>query len=91
VIARKLMDGMGGTLGVESQYGKGSTFWLDLALAEGPAAAEATGPRILVAEDNGVNITGRRVQSRSLRPMTAPMRRPANMVHPAGEACRMGV
>jgi EAL domain-containing protein (putative c-di-GMP-specific phosphodiesterase class I)/DNA-binding NarL/FixJ family response regulator/two-component sensor histidine kinase len=66
VIARKLMDGMGGTLGVESQYGKGSTFWLDLALAEGPAAAEATGPRILVAEDNGVNQMLLKMQLRKL-------------------------
>jgi EAL domain-containing protein (putative c-di-GMP-specific phosphodiesterase class I)/signal transduction histidine kinase/DNA-binding response OmpR family regulator len=67
VIARKLMDGMGGTLGVESQYGKGSTFWLDLPLAEGlVAAAEAAGPRILVAEDNGVNQILLKMQLRKL-------------------------
>jgi len=60
VIARKLTDCMGGTLGAESVQGKGTTFWLDLPAAEGGARAApdaGTGPRILVAEDNAVNRT----------------------------------
>ena len=65
-ICRRLVDAMGGTIGVESEPGRGSTFWFELELprAEGAAQAPSTpvarepaarGLRILVAEDNSVN------------------------------------
>jgi len=64
-ISRKLVEAMGGQIGVESVIGAGSTFWfeIDLAAGEAPRSAEeiaASRPalpalRILVAEDNPVN------------------------------------
>ena len=67
-ISRKLVQAMGGEVGVRSRIGRGSTFWLDLSLEDGAAqeAAEpAAAPRVfsapggpldlLVAEDNPVN------------------------------------
>ncbi len=63
-ISRRLVDALGGTIGVDSEPGKGSTFWFELPLGETaapPAAAQepAIGDipplRILLAEDNPVN------------------------------------
>jgi PAS domain S-box-containing protein len=68
-ISRKLVELMGGSMGVESEVGKGSCFWFELTLpaSEPPAhvrleqemrASEPTaltGLRVLVAEDNYVN------------------------------------
>lgn len=68
-IARKLVELMGGRMGVESEVGKGSRFWFELALpvSEPPAHVRLeqemhphdptvlTGLRVLVAEDNYVN------------------------------------
>ncbi|QDO97453.1 PAS domain-containing protein [Ferrovibrio terrae] len=66
-ISKQLAELMGGRIGVDSEEGKGSTFWFELPLAEGqPVQTEAlpvpaNGPatlrslRILVAEDNQVN------------------------------------
>jgi signal transduction histidine kinase/DNA-binding NarL/FixJ family response regulator len=56
-ICRKLVELMGGALGVESEPGRGSLFWVELPLplAAPPKAAAAPSPRrprrILVAED----------------------------------------
>jgi signal transduction histidine kinase/CheY-like chemotaxis protein/HPt (histidine-containing phosphotransfer) domain-containing protein len=69
VISRRLVELMGGHLGVSSEAGRGTTFWftvgLDKDTEERPAAAteapfpEAPAPglmgRVLVAEDNPVN------------------------------------
>lgn len=66
-ICRELVALMGGTIGVSSQRGSGSTFWFELPLP--PAATEvvhaaaaqpllplSAGPlRVLVAEDNAIN------------------------------------
>ena len=65
-ISKQLAELMGGRIGVDSEEGKGSTFWFELPLEEGQtvqieAPVQADGPatlrslRILVAEDNQVN------------------------------------
>jgi len=64
-ISKRLVSLMEGTIGVESELGRGSTFWMELSFAEGakpveeiPANLAATRLRplsILLAEDNAVN------------------------------------
>ena len=63
-ISKQLVDLMGGELGVDSEVGRGTTFWAELALQPGPEhtlrayAPPSTAPRVgkevrvLVAEDN---------------------------------------
>jgi PAS domain S-box-containing protein len=71
-LTKHLMEAMGGTVGVTSEIGRGTTFWLDLPVAEAPAAPPAaqaaaappddgapvrTEPRsVLYIEDNPSNI-----------------------------------
>ena len=66
-ICRELAQMMGGTVGLESTPGHGSTFWTELPLpsaapADGPTSTEADdlerlhGVRVLLAEDNPVNM-----------------------------------
>ncbi|HTY68728.1 MAG TPA: ATP-binding protein, partial [Alphaproteobacteria bacterium] len=63
-ISKRIITLMNGTIGVDSEPGKGSTFWFDVTLPEGaePHADAEEGQRytvrplrILVAEDNPVN------------------------------------
>jgi PAS domain S-box-containing protein len=45
-IVRRATEKMGGTVGVQSELGKGSVFWLDLEFAVDPGAAAATTPAL---------------------------------------------
>ena len=61
-ISRKLIESMGGKIGVDSELGAGSTFWIDLPLVHAeqqPGAvtthARLAGARVLVVDDNETN------------------------------------
>lgn len=61
-IAARLVDLMGGKIGIESEVGRGSIFWFSLALpvnasepGEAPVPTDVTGARVLVIDDNAVN------------------------------------
>jgi two-component system, sensor histidine kinase and response regulator len=70
-IVRRLVDMMGGEVGVESELGRGSRFWFRLPLrptavlaSEAPLDLTRLGRRVLVVDDNSSN---RRVLSAQLR------------------------
>ena len=61
-ISRQLVELMGGTMGVESRLGQGSTFWFTLPVAIDPHpiakpidTSDLAGLRVLIADDNAVN------------------------------------
>jgi two-component system sensor histidine kinase/response regulator len=73
-ISKKLANLMGGDVGVESEYGKGSTFWFTARLGRGIARAkrllpepDLRGRRVLVVDDNEMS---RYVLSEMLTGMT---------------------
>src|SRR6185436_7198883 len=62
-ISKRIVEAMGGEIGVESTPGKGSTFWITVSLGSSASPAEAERPvglparsrRILTAEDNPIS------------------------------------
>jgi len=66
-ISKRLVELMGGEIGVDSEAGRGSTFWFTVRLKRAPAAEQAPlapsaapppdvrGMRVLLAEDNPIN------------------------------------
>ena len=63
VISKQIVESMGGTMGVESQPDRGSTFWFEVPLVEGAvdepshelSLQSMKGVRILVIDDNATN------------------------------------
>ena len=80
-ISKKLVEMMGGGIGVESEAGCGAEFWFTVRLAlqdecerEVPPPARIRGARILVVDDNATNreVLLARLASWSARPAEAP-------------------
>jgi two-component system sensor histidine kinase/response regulator len=91
-ISRKLTEAMGGTIGVTSEIGVGSTFWFQIALPATARLADAittpsddalNGLRVLVVDDNATN---RLVLESQL---TAWGMRPTVVEHPASVTALM--
>ncbi|MEL7061249.1 MAG: ATP-binding protein [Acidobacteriota bacterium] len=73
-ICRRLIEAMDGAIGVDSERGRGTTFWFLLPLVEGTAPAQRQGPtlehrdgaRILAVDDNDINLVVTTTQLESL-------------------------
>ena len=71
-VTRRLVEALGGGIGLSSEVGRGSSFWVDLPLAEPLVEVAVPAPReeqtrgtVLYVEDNAANVTlMRRIFSR---------------------------
>jgi CheY-like chemotaxis protein/anti-sigma regulatory factor (Ser/Thr protein kinase) len=83
-ISQRIVELMGGTLRVESEEGKGSTFYIELTAAEGTVPARIgqgdglptlAGKRILVVDDNATNreIVTRQARSWGMDPVAVEL------------------
>ncbi len=80
-ISKKLVEIMGGEIGVESEAGRGSEFWFTVRLAvqaererDAPPPARVRGAGILVVDDNATNrdVVSACLKAWSARPVEAP-------------------
>ncbi len=78
-IARQLTELMGGRIGIDSEPGRGSTFWFTMRLEEqpgqpsfAPARADLNGRRALIVDDHATNrrILGLYLQERGVQSMS---------------------
>ncbi len=78
-IARRIVNQMGGEMGVNSREGRGSTFWFNLEMEFDPAAVEDSadpqlrGRRLLVVDDHALarNVLIRQAECWGMRPAGA--------------------
>ena len=82
MISRRLVDAMGGQIGVESQVGRGSRFWFTVSLRSSKdtrpenalASTAIRGMRVLVVDDTPANrlVECTYLRSWGLKPEEAP-------------------